>query len=119
MLEETKTYGSKGFQKRLMVVETEAKYGNLIAVEAAGKRSDLFDGFSVGEEVTVSVNVSGREHNGRYFVSLEAWKIQLEGGKASNSPQDGRSGGEAGNVSGDAREGADGDSGEFDGDIPF
>jgi len=35
----------------------------------------LIDQFNPGEEVNVLFNIRGREYNGRYFVNLQAWKI--------------------------------------------
>ena len=36
----------------------------------------MLDNVKEGQKVTVSFDISGREWNGRYFVNLNAWKIE-------------------------------------------
>lgn len=76
-VEETKTYGAKGFQKRIMVIEIEdGKFPQKIPVEAVQKNVDLFDGIQEGDEVTAKCNLRGSEYNGKYFLSLQCWKLE-------------------------------------------
>ena len=80
VIEGTKTYGAKGFAKRLFVVKTDEKYPQFIPMEFVQDKTTLLDKFKVGQEVTVNVNVRGREWTNpegeaKYFLSLEAWRI--------------------------------------------
>ena len=80
VIEGTKTYGAKGFAKRLFVVKTDEKYPQFIQMEFVQDKTTLLDKFKVGQEVTVNVNVRGREWTNpegeaKYFLSLEAWRI--------------------------------------------
>jgi hypothetical protein len=97
---ETKEVGAKGFKKREFVVETEEKYPQLLSIEATQDRTGALDAYSVGDTVTVSVNLKGRKWDGpngtKYFNTIECWKIEgnatpksagsTSGG--SESPQD-------------------------------
>ena len=80
-LEAPQSFGAKGFRKAVCVVETQAeKFPQKIPVEASGKKADLFTEANIceGDTVTISANLQGREWQGKYFLSLGAWKVQLE-----------------------------------------
>lgn len=72
---EAQTFAS-GFTKRDFVVTTEEKYPQDIKVECIKEKTALLDEVSEGGRVKVSFNLRGNEHNGRYFVNLQAWKIE-------------------------------------------
>ena len=74
------TIGSKGFTKRELVVTTpDEKYPQDLKIEFTKDNCAKLDGLSVGDDVTVEVNLRGSEFNGRYYVSLTGWKITTEG----------------------------------------
>lgn len=83
VIKDTEVVGTKGFQKRLFVVETDEKYPQQIPLEFVKDKVDLLDNFSVGQQVKVEFNLRGNEYNGRYYVSLQAWKI--EGGSGGSA----------------------------------
>jgi len=64
------------FKKRLVVVQTEEQYPQSIPVDFVQDKCSILDKFAVGEQVKVSVNVRGNEYNGKYYVSLNGWKIE-------------------------------------------
>lgn len=73
---ETETVGSAGtFKKRLVLVETNEQYPQKIPVDFVQDKTALLDAFMIGSDVVVSVNVRGNEYNGKYYVSLNGWKI--------------------------------------------
>jgi len=77
ILGETQSVGSKGFIKREMVLTTaDEKYPQDLKIEFLKDNCAKLDAFSLGEEVTVSVNLKGSEWQGKYFVSLTGWKIE-------------------------------------------
>lgn len=85
---ETQTFPS-GFQKREFVVSDEAeKYPQLIKFEAHKEGCDRLDAYRIGDEVSVDFNLKGNEYNGKYYVSLQAWKITK--GQAQDSIPEGR-----------------------------
>ena len=88
-LEAPQVYGSKSFRKALCVVKTEdEKYPQSIPVESTGKRADIFTEANIaeGDVVTISANLQGREWQGRYFLSLGAWKVELESEGLNEQP---------------------------------
>ena len=68
-----------GFTKREFVVTTEDKFPQDIKLELIKDKCSLIEGFAPNEEVTVSFNIRGNENNGRYYVNLQAWKIDKGG----------------------------------------
>ena len=89
-LDETKTYGDKGFRKREVVVTTEEQYPQHILVEFVQDKCDLLDWFSVGQPVKIGINLRGREWvnpqgETKYFNSLQGWRIE---GQAASAPSE-------------------------------
>lgn len=72
---QTESFGSNNFEKRLLLIETENKYPQLIPIDFVQDRVDLPDPYKVGQIVTVSINLRGSEYNGKYYVSVQGWKI--------------------------------------------
>ncbi|MCR9104246.1 MAG: DUF3127 domain-containing protein [Gammaproteobacteria bacterium] len=105
LIQDAKTFDS-GFTKREMVVIVDSgKYPQEINLEFVQDKVSLLDDLQVGQEVTVSFDIRGREYNGRYFNNLQGWKVV-----AADSA--------AGPASGSAPAGGAG--ADFDeGDIPF
>jgi hypothetical protein len=88
MIGETQTFPS-GFQKREFVVDDCAeKYNQLIKFEAMKEGCDRLDSYKVGDEVAVDFNLRGNEFNGKYYVSLQAWKLTK--GQAQDAMPEGR-----------------------------
>jgi single-strand DNA-binding protein len=75
IIQEAKTFDS-GFTKREMIVIVEdGKYPQEINLEFVQDKITLLDTLQVGQEVTVTFDIRGREYNGRYFNNLQGWKI--------------------------------------------
>ena len=80
---ETEVVGSAGtFKKRTIVVSTEEQYVQHVPIDFVQDKTSILDNFAVGQQVKVSVNVRGNEYNGKYYVSLNGWKIE----KLSQAP---------------------------------
>jgi single-strand DNA-binding protein len=73
---QTEEVGSKGFTKRLLVVHNGEQYDPTVPIEFKKDKCALLDSLRVGQTVTVSINLGGREYQGRYFPSLTGWKIE-------------------------------------------
>jgi len=69
--------GSGTWEKQTFVLETQEQYNNLYAFEVFGaeKVGNLKQYNKVGDTVKVDFNVSTNEYNGKYYTSLQAWKI--------------------------------------------
>lgn len=74
---EVQTVGQKGAQKRVVVVETIGDYPQKIPCEFFGKNLDKADRLAVGDEVLIAVNLRGREANGKFYGSLDAWHVKV------------------------------------------
>lgn len=74
---ETQTY-NKGFKKREFVVETGGKYPQKILFQTVQDKVDMLDSFNIGDTVSISFDIKGREWKDRYFNSLEVWRIIME-----------------------------------------
>ena len=74
---QTETVGSAGtFKKRLIVVETNEQYSQKIPIDFVQDKCDILDKYSIGEEVKVSINIRGNEYNGKYYCSIQGWRIE-------------------------------------------
>ena len=79
VIEETKSFGQKGFRKRLVVLEQQnGRFANYIPVEFTNDACDAVDGMKLGDEVDVTYRLSGRKWQKdpnsevKYFLSAEA-----------------------------------------------
>ena len=79
LIERTKTFGQKGFRKRLVVLEQDkSKFTNYIPLEFLQDGCDRVDDLNLGDEVEVGYRLSGRkwqrdEHSEvKFFLSAEA-----------------------------------------------
>ncbi|MFT7644110.1 MAG: hypothetical protein ACI9G1_005876 [Pirellulaceae bacterium] len=87
LIEETKTYGQKGFRKRLVVLEQENdRFTNYVPVEFTRDECDAVDDLSVGDDVEVSYRLAGRRWQKdpssevKFFVNVEAIAFKVIGG---------------------------------------
>ena len=80
--------GSGQWKKQSFLVETNEKYNNLYCFEVFGeeKVDNLAKYQKEGDEVTVEFNVVTNQHNGNYYTSLSAWKINKVGSQ-QQAPQ--------------------------------
>jgi len=86
VIQDAQTFGS-GFTKREFVVTVEdGKYPQDICLECVQDKVSLLDSIRVGQEVTATFDIRGREYNGRYFNNLQAWRVQASGGGEDAPP---------------------------------
>ncbi len=91
-IDDTKTYGQKGFRKRMVVLEQQKeRFTNYIPVEFTHDGCDSVDSMNVGDDVEITYRLSGRKWQKdagsevRYFLNAEALSFQLHGGGAAGS----------------------------------
>jgi len=80
---------SDTFKKRELVLTTEEQYPQHILIDFIQDKCSILDDFKVGEAVTVSINIRGKEYtnkNGQvgYFNQLNGWKIERTGSAIPN-----------------------------------
>lgn len=67
---------------REFVLSIGDKYPQLVQFQAVNERVKFLDGAKVGQECEVKFDLRGREYNGKFYVSLNAWDIRI----ASSTP---------------------------------
>ena len=74
---ETEIVGSAGtFKKRQLVVESDEQFKQTIPIDFVQDKTSILDNFLINENVKVSVNIRGNEYGGKYYVSLNGWRIE-------------------------------------------
>ncbi len=71
------------FYKREFVITTAEQYPSDVKFSALKEKSDQLNGITEGDRVNVKFDIKGREYNDRYYVALNAWRIEkmdAEGG---------------------------------------
>ena len=88
LIEETKTYGQKGFRKRLVVLEQDNdRFTNYIPFEFIQDACDSVDDLNVGDEAEITYRLAGRKWQKdagsevKFFLNAEA--MSLENGGAA------------------------------------
>ncbi|MCF8257526.1 MAG: DUF3127 domain-containing protein [Flavobacteriales bacterium] len=74
-----------GFTKREFVITTEEQYPQDVKFELVKDKTSMIDKYKVGDQLKVSFNVRGNEYQGKYFVSLNAWRIENIGAGTAQS----------------------------------
>ncbi|HEY6565675.1 MAG TPA: DUF3127 domain-containing protein [Pirellulaceae bacterium] len=84
LIEETKSYGQKGFRKRLVVLEQpQARFVNYIPLDFLGEACDAVDEFHVGDEIEVDYRLAGRKWQKdsasevKFFLNAEATGFRM------------------------------------------
>ncbi len=86
---DVQTFNS-GFTKREFVVEVEdGNYPQMIKFECVKDKTSLTDGLQVDDPVKVTFDIRGNEYKERFYVNLNAWKLEgLGGGGAAPGGRD-------------------------------
>jgi hypothetical protein len=93
-VDEVREYGSNGFRKHQVVVETgDGKWANPVPVEFIKDTIEQSKVLKKGEKVSIDARINGREWQGKdgvtkWFTTISGYKIQSEGGSPppSNEP---------------------------------
>ncbi len=94
-IDETKTYGQKGFRKRMVVLEDDGgRFTNYIPVEFVQDGCDTVDELNVGDDVEISYRLTGRKWQRdssseiKYFLNAEASSFRVVVGEADAGNED-------------------------------
>lgn len=88
LINEVKVISDKFSVREFVVTTPDAKYPQDIIFQTTNDKIAILDSIGVGQEVEVSYNLRGREFNGRYYNTLDAWKVQTTGATPSVQPTD-------------------------------
>ena len=75
VLMDTQTFAS-GFAKREFVITTQEQYPQDVKFECIKDKISMLDNLQPGADVTVHFNLRGNEYQGKYFVNLQAWRVE-------------------------------------------
>ena len=82
----TNASSGKAWMKQSFVGKTrDTQYPKTICFEAF--KLDILDGLQVGSEAIVHFNVESREHGGKYYHNVNAWKVEAVAGQLPASQQ--------------------------------
>ena len=77
-----------GFTKREFVIETpDDKYPQMVKFETVRDGTDLLNDLTLGDELKITFDVRGNEYKGKYYVNLNAWRINVETPAAKKQEQ--------------------------------
>ena len=91
-VDEVREFGSNGFRKHQVVVETgDARWDNPIPVEFTKDNIELSKDLQVGDQVQIQSRINGREWQGKdgvtkWFTSINGFKVTKENGEKSDEP---------------------------------
>lgn len=95
------------------VIEIPGQYPQSAVFNVYGDRVQL-DQYQIGENIKVSFDIRGREYQGKWYNTLNAWKIERIGATAPAAPQGAAPAGQTA-PSGPAEQ----PQAEAEGDLPF
>ena len=73
----TEVVGSAGtFKKRLLVVKSDEQFPQEIPIDFVQDKCDILNGYQIGQNVKVSINIRGNSYNGKWYVSLNGWRVE-------------------------------------------
>jgi hypothetical protein len=98
LIEPTKTFGQKGFRKRVVVLEQPGRYPNYIPLEFIGDACETADQLQLGDEIEARYRLNGRKWQKdsasevKYFLSAEAMSYKKTADRPSGEKLDVNSG---------------------------
>ncbi len=94
-IDQTKTFGQKGFRKRMVVLEQDkGRFVNYIPLEFMQDGCDSVDQLNVGDEVEIQYRLSGRkwqkdaDSEVKFFLTAEALSFTTLGSKSRQTDPD-------------------------------
>ena len=69
----------KEWQKQSILVEQAGDYNKEVVISFFGDKIKSLRDLEEGSEVVVSINLSSREYNGKYFHNIDGWFIAKKG----------------------------------------
>ena len=91
-VDEVREFGSNGFRKHQVVVETgDGRWDNPIPVEFTKDHIELSKTLKVGDQVQIQSRINGREWQGKdgitkWFTSINGFKITKENTEVDEDP---------------------------------
>ena len=79
-IEDTQTFKSD-FKKRNVILTTDEKYPQHVAIEFLQDKISILDNYNTGDQVKIAINIRGKEWINpegvtKYFNSIVGWRIE-------------------------------------------
>ncbi len=71
----------KEWEKLEFVIETEEQFPKKVCFTLFGDKVSLLNGINKGDSIEVSFNIESREFNGKWYHTINAWKISKQNSK--------------------------------------
>jgi hypothetical protein len=69
----------KTWEKQSILVEQNAEFNKEVVISFFGDKIKSIRDIEEGSDVNVSINLSSREYNGKYYHNIDGWFIAKEG----------------------------------------
>ena len=66
-----------GWRKKDFVIETDGQYPKKVCFTVWKDLIDSINNVAIGSKLTVSIDAESKEHNGRWYTDLKAWKYDV------------------------------------------
>ena len=76
----------KEWQKQSILIEQNGEYNKEVVISFFGDKIKSLRDINEGSEVNVSINLSSREYNGKYYTQIDGWRFAKSG--SDFNPQD-------------------------------
>lgn len=91
LIGDIKEFGSNGFTKRDIVIQTDDQYPQDVLLELHKDKCALVDGLELGANIACSINIRGREWTSpqgevKYFNTIVCWRIETTPLSKSGTP---------------------------------
>lgn len=83
-LQQGTSKAGKPWKSLVFVLETGGQYPKKIPIKLFGESVDKFP-LQVGQEVTASLDLDGREWEGKWFAEIKAWNIVYAGAQTAQT----------------------------------
>lgn len=82
--------GKKGeWQRQAILIEQGKKYSKLLKIDFWNDAIDSLTDINVGDKVSVTVEASSSEYNGKYYTNVKGFKVSPIEAKTSDDNDDG------------------------------
>ena len=78
----------KEWQKQSILVEQSGEYNKEVVVSFFGDKIKSIRDIEEGSEISVSINLSSREFNGKYYHNIDGWFIAKKGQETVGATND-------------------------------
>tara|TARA_R100001440_G_scaffold2196_3_gene6604 strand:+ start:319 stop:645 length:327 start_codon:yes stop_codon:yes gene_type:complete len=80
-IEQTQTFGTKGYKVRKLLLETIENYPQKIQIDFSQDKCEVLDNYKIGDVVKIAINIRGREWQNKdgvtkYINTIAGWKIE-------------------------------------------